>query len=75
LTGRFHQIRVQFASRNHQIYNDGKYGETTNGYVLGLYAYEIEFTHPIKKDVMRYVSLPRTGIFKGFSVIDKGEIL
>jgi len=42
ITGRHHQIRVQFSSRNHILYGDIKYGSPHKA-KLGLWAKEIEF--------------------------------
>ena len=43
ITGRSHQIRVQFASRKHPLFGDGKYGSKTNGDIA-------LFSHCIKVD-------------------------
>ena len=48
LTGRHHQIRVQFASRGHYLYGDQRYGIQDNNQIA-LWAYRIEFLHPVKK--------------------------
>ena len=40
-TGRSHQIRVQFASRKHPLYGDGKYGSKING-DIALFSHKIE---------------------------------
>ena len=40
-TGRSHQIRVQFSSRRHPLFGDGKYGSTVNC-PIGLYSHKIE---------------------------------
>ena len=37
-TGRFHQIRVQFASRGMPLFGDGKYGSRKKGCRVALYA-------------------------------------
>ena len=47
-TGRTHQIRVQFASRKHPLYGDGKYGSERQNKRYGrsyqaLYSYRLEF--------------------------------
>ena len=43
-TGRFHQIRVQFASRGAPISGDGKYGSRDNGAKMpALFAYRLSF--------------------------------
>ena len=41
-TGRFHQIRAQFASRGFPLYGDGKYGSRQKG-AVGLHCYQLSF--------------------------------
>ena len=41
-TGRFHQIRAQFASRGFPLYGDGKYGSRQKG-TVGLHCYRLSF--------------------------------
>jgi len=57
LTGRHHQIRVQFASRNHSLYGDQRYGIKDNKQIA-LWAYKLEFIHPVKKEKMSFTYLP-----------------
>ena len=38
VTGRFHQIRVQFASRGMPLFGDGKYGSRKKGCRTALFA-------------------------------------
>ena len=57
LTGRHHQIRVQFASRNHPLYGDQRYGKCDNKQIA-LWAYKLSFVHPIKKEMMTFSCLP-----------------
>lgn len=54
VTGRHHQIRAQFASRNHPLLGDVKYGYTGNEKELALCAVGLEFVHPKTKKLMRY---------------------
>ena len=44
LTGRTHQIRVQFASRRLPLAGDGKYGGGSGS--LGLWSCQLQFPHP-----------------------------
>lgn len=58
-TGRSHQIRVQFASRNHALYGDQRYSKTSKvGEQIALWANSVEFIHPTKKEVVRFYSMP-----------------
>ena len=57
-TGRHHQIRVQFANIGHSLYGDQKYGIRGKGKQIRLWAYELEFEHPVKKEMMRFKSIP-----------------
>jgi len=57
ITGRHHQIRVQFSSRGWPIVGDVKYGyknEGDKGEPIALASVELEFTHPRTKKLMRY---------------------
>ena len=58
-TGRHHQIRVQFASRNHSICGDQKYGTRGRGKQIALWAYELSILHPITKERMTFKVLPK----------------
>ena len=64
-TGRHHQIRVQFASRGYPLVGDNRYGHD-NIKEIGLYAYKLEFMHPVKKELMTFTSIPKTSLFKEF---------
>lgn len=48
-TGRHHQIRVQFASRNHPLFGDQRYGVQDKNQIA-LHAYRLEFIHPTTKE-------------------------
>ena len=68
-TGRSHQIRVQMAKQlNLPIYGDFKYGDNLHKSNLALWSYELTFTHPTTKQVMRFVAQPdyTNSIFKLF---------
>lgn len=58
-TGRHHQIRVQLSSRNHSIYGDQKYGGRGHGKQICLWAYSLEFVHPVTKKEMKFELLPQ----------------
>ena len=58
ITGRTHQIRVQFASRKMPLVGDGKYGSRDNKASCALWSHRVEFTHPITKKVITTESFP-----------------
>ena len=68
ITGRFHQIRFQLANLNHPLYGDGKYGKAIKKkeFFLGLYAYQIEFNHPVSKERMIFNLKPTNKYFNIF---------
>ncbi len=53
LTGRYHQIRLQFSSRNHPLYGDYLYG-AKNEKELALIAYSLFFLHPVTKEQLTF---------------------
>ena len=54
-TGRSHQIRVQFSSRNLPLWGDQKYNKKAiSGEQIALFAYSITFLHPITKEKMTF---------------------
>lgn len=57
-TGRHHQIRVQFAARNHSLFGDQKYGTRGRGKQLRLWAYYLCFIHPVTKEIMEFEDIP-----------------
>ena len=66
ITGRYNQIRVQFASRNHPLYGDNKYGRLDKKQ-LCLVAKSLEFIHPTTKELMTF----KIDIDKNMSGFDK----
>lgn len=70
-TGRTHQIRVQFASRGHSLMGDKKYGADDSSNSLGLWAYKLNFKHPITKENLEFSAVPNT---PSFSNVDLFEI-
>lgn len=53
ITGRSHQIRVQFSSRNHPLFGDQKYNKNSKiGEQIALYSYQLSFNHPITKELL-----------------------
>ncbi len=63
LTGRHHQIRVQFSSRNHPLYADHKYNKkfiNNNKENIALIAKELSFYHPTTKELLHFeIDLPK----------------
>jgi 23S rRNA pseudouridine1911/1915/1917 synthase len=58
VSGRSHQIRVQTASRFSPILFDQRYNPKTKPtHPIALFAYELSFPHPTKKDILTF-SLP-----------------
>lgn len=57
-TGRTHQIRIQFGSRQHPLWGDRRYGG--NGEHFGLWAHHLELPHPIQKKTVEATSMPPT---------------
>ena len=58
ITGRTHQIRVQFASRKMPLVGDGKYGSRDNRATCALWSHKVEFVHPVTKKRIEVESLP-----------------
>jgi 23S rRNA pseudouridine1911/1915/1917 synthase len=52
-TGRTHQIRVQFASRKHPLWGDGKYGSRAKG-AIALQSARLRFNHPQTGEPMEF---------------------
>lgn len=56
-TGRSHQIRVQFSSRNHPLWGDQRYNKKAiTGQQIALHSYSISFPHPVSKEIMTFKS-------------------
>ena len=67
ITGRYHQIRLQFNSADAPLFGDIKYNQQAkdNGERRGvaLCSYRLEFSHPITKEMMRFEIKPTNSIF------------
>lgn len=57
ITGRPHQIRVQFAEKGYPLWGDHKYGKA-HGSVLALHSCQYEMSHPTLKKTLNIRSLP-----------------
>ena len=66
-TGRHHQIRVQFASRLHPLIGDSRYGNDKEK-EIGLFAYQLSFVHPVKKEEMTFKYIPKEKPFNLFNI-------
>lgn len=58
ITGRAHQIRVQFSTEGHPIYGDQRYGLAKPGEQIALWAYKLQFYHPTKKELLTFHAEP-----------------
>ena len=56
ITGRTHQIRVQFSSRGFPLFGDGKYGSRLKG-DIALFSRALRFEHPVSGEALAF-SLP-----------------
>lgn len=55
ITGRSHQIRVQFSSRGYALYGDQRYNNTAkSGEQIALFSYYLSFVHPISHEIMEF---------------------
>lgn len=76
ITGRSHQIRVQFSSRNYHIYGDAKYGaKNKNKKSIALHSYKLTIIHPTKKEEMTFESIPKDYPFSKFNKIINKDII
>ncbi len=66
ITGRHHQIRLQFANRGYPLYGDQLYGYQDKKQIA-LYAYHLKFKHPVKDEIMDFKLYPQTGIWEDFT--------
>ena len=80
ITGRSHQIRVQFKNMGASLYGDQRYGVGTSqkGQQIALWSYKISFMHPVKKTLMQFSIEPKSEyipwrFFKMTEIIRRGE--
>ena len=57
-TGKTHQLRLHFLSKNAPIVGDMLYGEETEDGILHLHSYYLEFVHPITKETLSFITYP-----------------
>ena len=68
-TGRHHQIRVQMANIGHTLYGDQRYGKQDKKQIA-LFSYELEFIHPVNKELMKFEKMPyKEGVWKLFKSV------
>lgn len=65
-TGRFHQIRVQFASRGWPLLGDRKYGGPA-GDGIALWSWRLTFPHPVTGEDLTFSKLPGGPVWQGFT--------
>ncbi len=58
LTGRTHQIRAQFSSRELPLVGDRKYSLLQDDCEIALWSYRLAFTHPVSKETMEFTLEP-----------------
>ena len=58
LTGRTHQIRVQFASRNMPLVGERKYSTLDDPCAIALWSYRLSFQHPITGEKLEFQQEP-----------------
>lgn len=66
ITGRFHQIRLQFSSRGCPLYGDQLYGMQDKKQIA-LFAYHLRFKHPVKDEIMDFKLYPNGGVWDLFN--------
>ena len=71
ITGRTHQIRCQFSSRDLPLYGDKKYGSVHGEERIALWSCHLTFKHPVSGKRMDFSALPPERVpwtfFKGYS--------
>ncbi len=69
MTGRTHQIRVQFSSRKMPIVGDRRYGSKIKTDGIMLYCTGLSFVHPVTHKNIEIKSIPTNGYFEIFGGI------
>lgn len=70
ITGRHHQIRLQFKNIGYPLYGDQLYGKKNNEQIR-LYAYKLSFNHPITKEKLEFKLLPNWKEIKDETIIHR----
>ncbi len=58
ITGRTHQIRAQFSSRNLPLVGDRKYAVCDDDCEIALWSYRLSFLHPVTGEKMEFIHEP-----------------
>ena len=58
VTGRTHQIRVQFSSRQMPLVGERKYAVLEDDCEIALWSYRLAFTHPVTEQPMEFIQFP-----------------
>ena len=67
ITGRSHQIRVQFSYHNHPLWGDQKYNsQAKKGQQIALFASELSFIHPVTNQSLSFSCQPKNYPFTDF---------
>ena len=70
ITGRHHQIRLQFKALGYPLYGDQLYGKKNNEQIR-LYAYLLAFNHPVTKERLCFKLLPKWEELKDETIIHR----
>lgn len=70
ITGRHHQIRLQFKALGYPLYGDQLYGKKNNEQIR-LYAYLLGFNHPVTKERLCFKLLPKWEELKDETIIHR----
>lgn len=68
ITGRHHQIRLQFSNIGYPVYGDQRYSNTNNKIQIYLYAYKLSFKHPVKDEILEFKLLPKWDIINNSDI-------
>ncbi len=71
ITGRHHQIRLQFSNLGYPIYGDQKYGRRNKDEQIRLFAYKLSFIHPVTKEKMNFKYIPKWEELKDETIIHR----
>ena len=70
ITGRHHQIRLQFSNLGYPLCGDQRYGKSKKSQI-NLYAYNLEFKHPTTKECLSFKLLPKWEELKDETIIHR----